>query len=284
MLVPQCCPPVRPTRRELIAEDAPARACKKQRRAVVKTSFPAIPAMPVEHWKIAASVAAIGGTRGRRNGGTKRAAASRRRTGSINLAKTPIDKAKSERPMNDLLVIAFPTEQKAEEVRQKLFELQKEYLIELGDAVVAVKHEDGKIKLNQMINTTAAGAVSGTFWGLLVGTLFALPLVGAAIGAASGALGGSLADFGINDDFMREVAEAVPPGGAALFLLVKKITTDKVLADLRGVGGTVLRTSFDKSQEDAIKDALAGRPSAAATEAPSDDNKEPPTGVAPVTA
>ena len=61
--------------------------------------------------------------------------------------------------MNNLLVIAFPSEQKAEEVRHKLFELQKEYLIELGDAVIAVKHEDGKIKLNQMINTTAAGAV-----------------------------------------------------------------------------------------------------------------------------
>ena len=114
--------------------------------------------------------------------------------------------------MNNLLVIAFPSEQKAEEVRQKLFELQKEYLIELGDAVIAVKHEDGKIKLNQMINTTAAGAVSGTFWGLLIGTLFALPLVGAALGAASGALGGALADFGINDDFIREVAQAVPPG------------------------------------------------------------------------
>ncbi|MGA2637805.1 DUF1269 domain-containing protein [Methylocella sp.] len=186
--------------------------------------------------------------------------------------------------MNNLLVIAFPSEQKAEEVRQKLFELQKEYLIELGDAVIAVKHEDGKIKLNQMINTTAAGAVSGTFWGLLIGTLFALPLVGAALGAASGALGGSLADFGINDDFIREVAEAVPPGGAALFLLVKKITTDKVLADLQGVGGTVLRTSFDKTQEDAIKAALAAKPAApAAIETPT-DNKEPPTGAAPVTA
>ncbi len=186
--------------------------------------------------------------------------------------------------MNNLLVIAFPSEEKAEEVRHKLFELQKEYLIELGDAVIAVKHEDGKIKLNQMINTTAAGAVSGTFWGLLVGTLFALPLVGAAIGAASGALGGALADFGINDDFMKQVAQAVPPGGAALFLLVKKITTDKVLADLQGVGGTVLRTSFDKTQEDAIKAALAGKPAAPAAAETPPDNKEPPTGLAPVTA
>jgi uncharacterized membrane protein len=187
--------------------------------------------------------------------------------------------------MNNLLVIAFPTEEKAEQVRQRLFELQKDYLIELGDAVIAVKHQDGKIKLNQMINTTAAGALSGTFWGLLIGTIFALPLVGAAIGAASGALGGSLTDFGINDGFVREVAEAVPPGGAALFLLVKKITTDRVLADLRGVGGTVLRTSFDKTQEDAIRAALAAKPGApAATTPPPQDDGEPPTGLAPVTA
>jgi uncharacterized membrane protein len=185
--------------------------------------------------------------------------------------------------MNDLLVIAFSSEQKAEEVRHKLLELQKEYLIELGDAVVAVKGEDGKIKLHQMFNTTAAGAVSGTFWGLLVGTLFALPLVGAAIGAASGALGGSLTDFGINDDFMREVAQAVPPGGAALFVLVKKITIDKVLADLQGVGGTVLRTSFDRTQEEAIRAALAGKPAPASIQPPSDPGA-PPTATAPVTA
>jgi uncharacterized membrane protein len=186
--------------------------------------------------------------------------------------------------MSNLLVIAFPSEEKAEEVRQKLFELQKEYLIELGDAVIAAKHHDGKIKLNQMINTTAAGALSGTFWGLLIGTIFALPLVGAAIGAASGALGGSLTDIGLNDGFVREVAEAVPPGGAALFLLVKKITTDKVLADLQGVGGTVLRTSFDKTQEDAIRTALAAKPGAAAIHHPPPDDDEPPTGLAPVTA
>jgi uncharacterized membrane protein len=51
------------------------------------------------------------------------------------------------------------------EVRQKLLAMQKEYLLELGDAVVAVKNEKGNIKLNQMINTTAAGAVGGVFWG-----------------------------------------------------------------------------------------------------------------------
>ncbi|MGA9824037.1 MAG: DUF1269 domain-containing protein [Methylocystis sp.] len=161
--------------------------------------------------------------------------------------------------MNDLLVIAFPSEQKAEEVREKLLAMQKEYLIELGDAVVAVKKPDGNIKLNQLVSTTAVGSVSGAFWGALIGLIFMVPVAGAALGAASGALAGAFTDFGINDDFMKDVAQAVPVGGAALFLLVKKMTTDKVLEDLKGVGGAVLRTSFDKSMEDAIKTALAAK-------------------------
>ncbi len=160
--------------------------------------------------------------------------------------------------MNDLLVIAFSSEEKAEQVRQKLISMQKEYLIELGDAVVAVKTEDGSIKLNQLFNTAAIGGVSGAFWGALIGMVFMMPLLaGAALGAASGAVSGALTDFGINDDFMKDVAEAVPPGGAALFLLVRKMTTDKVLEGLKGVGGTVLRTSFDKSKDDAIRAALS---------------------------
>jgi uncharacterized membrane protein len=160
--------------------------------------------------------------------------------------------------MSDLVVIAFPSEAKAEEVRQKVLELQKEYLIELGDAAIAVKQADGSVKLNQLVSTTAAGAVSGTFWGTLIGLIFLMPLAGAAIGAASGALGGYLTDIGVNDTFMKEVAASLQPGNAALFLLVRKLTTDKVLEDLKGVGGTVLRTSFDHTKEDALRAALAG--------------------------
>jgi len=161
--------------------------------------------------------------------------------------------------MSDLLVIAFPSEEKAEAVREKLFSMQKEYLIELGDAVVAVKKQDGTIKLNQLFSTTAIGGASGAFWGALIGLIFMAPLAGAAIGAGAGALSGAMADFGINDKFMKDVAEAVPVGGAALFLLVKKMTTDKVLEGLKGVGGTVLRTSFDRTRDEAIRAALAAR-------------------------
>ena len=159
--------------------------------------------------------------------------------------------------MSDLLVIEFPTEAKAEGVREMLLAMQKEYLIELGDAVVALKEVNGWVKLNQLLQPVAQGAVSATFWGSLIELLFMMPLAGAAIGAASGALEGRLADLGINDDFMRQAARTLQSGNAALFLLIRKMTTAKVVAALR-VGGTVMRSSFDETNEEALQAALAG--------------------------
>jgi uncharacterized membrane protein len=134
----------------------------------------------------------------------------------------------------------------------------------VGDAVVAVKDDRGGIKLNQLFQPVAQGAVSGMLWGSLIGLLFMMPLAGAAVGAASGALGGRLADLGINDDFMRQAARTLQSGNAALFLLIRKMTTDKVLAALRGAGGTVMRSSFDESKEEALRAALAGARAASA--------------------
>src|SRR5262249_11649278 len=128
--------------------------------------------------------------------------------------------------MSDLLVIAFPTEEKAEEVRKKLLEMQQEYLIELGDAVIAVKQADGHVQLHQLSHPTGSGAAYGALWGTLIGMLFLMPLAGAALGAAGGALGGALTDAGINDWFMKDAAQTLQSGNAALFLLIRKMTTD----------------------------------------------------------
>lgn len=181
--------------------------------------------------------------------------------------------------MSDLVVIVYPTEARAEEMRQKVISLQKEYLIQIGDAAIAVMTEDRKVKLNQLLNTTALGAVSGSFWGLLIGAIFLMPVFGAAVGAASGALGGALTDYGVNDDFMKELSANLQPGNAALFLLITKMTADKVLEAVRGTGGVVLKTSLDHSQEQKLRDALAatgtsqavpdGSPAAQGTGAPS---------------
>jgi uncharacterized membrane protein len=159
--------------------------------------------------------------------------------------------------MSDLVAIIYPSEAKAEEVRQRLFKLQKEYLITLSDAVIAVKNDAGQVKLNQLVNTTAIGAASGSFWGLLIGLIFLNPLLGVALGAASGALGGALLDYGINDAFMKEISASMKPGDAALFVLIKNMTPDKVLREIQDAGGTVLKTSLDDAKEQQLRDALA---------------------------
>ncbi|MDB5539232.1 MAG: rane protein [Devosia sp.] len=178
--------------------------------------------------------------------------------------------------MSDLVVIEFPSEARAEEVRHMLLDMQQEYLIELGDALIATRQPNGRIKLNQLYHPELTSAAYGGLWGLILGAIFFLPIIGAAFGVAYGALIGALSDVGINDRFAREVADTIDSGNAALFLLIRKMTTDKVLEDLKGVGGKVLRTSFDHSQEDALRAALAAATAAQSDTVPPDPVQPPP--------
>ncbi len=162
--------------------------------------------------------------------------------------------------MSDLVVIEFDNEQAAFEMRAALAKMQKEYLIQMKDIVVVTKNEKGKIRLHQAVNLTAAGAIGGTFWGMLIGMIFFNPLLGAAMGAGAGALAGRLRDIGINDDFMKEVAENLTEGTSALFILIRKATSDKVLDRLKqeGFKGKVLQTSLTVDAEDELRKVIEG--------------------------
>jgi uncharacterized membrane protein len=157
--------------------------------------------------------------------------------------------------MADLIAVTFDDETTAFELRAELAKLQKEYLIDMDDVVIVTRDDKGKVKLHQAVNLTAAGAVGGSFWGLLIGMLFLNPLLGMAVGAGAGALSGKLTDIGIDDKFMKELGENLPKGGSALFTLVKRSTPDKVLERLepfRGKG-KVMRTSLSKESEDELR-------------------------------
>jgi uncharacterized membrane protein len=156
-----------------------------------------------------------------------------------------------------LVVIEYEDQYRAEEVRLKLRKMQKEYLIDMEDAVVAVKDDQGKIKLHQAVNLTGLGAVSGGFWGSLVGLIFLNPLLGMAVGAAAGAVSGALRDVGIDDKFMKELAAGMPRASSALFVLVRKATPERVLEELKGSGGKVLRTSLNHEDEAKLQAALS---------------------------
>ena len=94
--------------------------------------------------------------------------------------------------MSSLVAIAYPDTDTAERVRAELVEATKEHLIQLEDAVVVERRDDGKIKLHQAMSPGAAGAAGGALWGGLIGLIFLAPLLGMAVGAAAGGVSGKL--------------------------------------------------------------------------------------------
>ena len=163
--------------------------------------------------------------------------------------------------MSNLIVVGFNNEADAFEMRAALARLQSQYLIEMEDAVVVTRDAQGKVHLHQAVNLTATGAVSGAFWGTLIGMLFLNPLLGAAVGAGSGALSGKFADIGINDQFMKDLGATITPGSSALFVLVRKSTPDKVLEGLKSFAGKgrILQTSLTKDKEEELRKFLEGK-------------------------
>jgi uncharacterized membrane protein len=156
-----------------------------------------------------------------------------------------------------MVVVAYDDEGTAEKARTKLVELQKQELISLSDAVVVVRGLDGKAKIHQAVNLPGAKALSGAFWGALIGMIFLMPLFGAALGAASGAMSGKMMDLGLDDRFIKDAGNAITPGSSALFLLIHKVTPDRVIAEMQQFGGTILQSNLTEEEEARLKEAFA---------------------------
>jgi uncharacterized membrane protein len=122
--------------------------------------------------------------------------------------------------LSDLIAVASPDNVTAENVRERLRQLTVEHVLELEDAVIVTRDDDGKVHLHQSVNTAASGAVAGALWGGVIGLLFLAPPFGMAIGSAAGGATGALADTGVNDRFMkqldrlREALQVASPAGA----------------------------------------------------------------------
>lgn len=160
--------------------------------------------------------------------------------------------------MSNLFVFGFENQHDAFAMRAELGRLQSRYLIEMEDAVVVTRDDNGKIELHQAVNLAARGALGGTFWGSVIGLLFMNPLLGAAIGAGTGALAGAVSDVGISDQFMKDLGATLKENTSALFVLVRRSTPDKVLEGLEPFVGTakVLMTSLSKDKEDKLREVF----------------------------
>jgi uncharacterized membrane protein len=167
--------------------------------------------------------------------------------------------------MSDLVCLHFKELHTADHFLNDLRSLEKEHVLELEDACVVVRDADGKIHIKQSVNLVAIGASRGASFGMLMGTLVGLLflnplaglLAGGLVGAGSGALQGKLADYGIDDGFIKSLGSTIEPDSSAIFLLIRKAVEGKVMPRLAHYQATVLKTSLTDEQEEKLKAALA---------------------------
>ena len=160
--------------------------------------------------------------------------------------------------MTTLTVFKFATAEGANQMLEKVHSLQKMELIKVQDAaIVTWPAGKDKPKTKQLANLAGIGALQGAFWGMLFGLIFFVPFFGLAVGAAFGALGGKMADYGIDDNFIKQTREKVTQGTSALFLLTSNVVQDKVIAELKGFEFELIASNLTKEQEEQLMAAFA---------------------------
>jgi uncharacterized membrane protein len=158
--------------------------------------------------------------------------------------------------MAHLVVLGVDNRDDAERLFDLAGDLAKQELLQLQDAAYAYRDDRGKVRIHQAVSLTGAGAASGALWGTLIGLIFLVPVAGLAVGAASGALAGKLADVGINDDTIKQIGSQLEQGKAAVFLLARSATVDRVIDAIKPFNPTVIQTSLSHDREDELVKAL----------------------------
>lgn len=158
--------------------------------------------------------------------------------------------------MTDMIVLAFNTEEGADKAKEKVIEVGSQYMFGLHQMVEVVRKADGQVKIKEEPRLTGLAALGGAFWGLLVGFIFFIPLVGIAVGAATGALFGHLEKYGFSKAFMDQIKEAVQPGNSALFLVADNVKVDRLTPALASLNPKVLRTTLSAEQEEKLRQAF----------------------------
>ena len=160
--------------------------------------------------------------------------------------------------MTHLVVLGVKNRDDAERVMDLAADLGRQNLLQLEDAAYAYRTDQGKVRVQQTVSTTGAGAAGGALWGTLIGLIFLNPLAGMAVGAATGAVAGKLIDVGINDDMIKQIGGELEQGKAAVFLLARSATVDRVIEALKPFNPTVIQTNLSREREDELVQALQG--------------------------
>ena len=159
-----------------------------------------------------------------------------------------------------LFVLVFDDMVTPFSMRETLWAMEDESVIDVGDAVVVTRNAEGKVRLHQSLPLAAVGSAFGSISGMILGAMLLNPLFGSVAGAAAGAAASTLADVGIDDGFMKELGETLKPGTSALFVAVRKSKPERVLEWLQPFAGSckILQCEMTAANEARLRQLLEG--------------------------
>jgi uncharacterized membrane protein len=159
--------------------------------------------------------------------------------------------------MSELIVIAYPEEDRADKVMNVMLSLQKDEFVSLADVACVRKDKNEKVHLHQSQHKTGKGAAWGAAAGLIAGSIFLTPLFGVGVGALIGGVVGRKVDIGLPDDFVRQVSAQLKPQSSALVLVVTSANKQVLLPQLQQQGGVILSSTLDPESEAKLEAALS---------------------------
>ncbi len=162
--------------------------------------------------------------------------------------------------MSDLIVIGYDDHAKATKAYDEVLVMQQDFVVELRGLAIVTVDKDGKSHVDIPQKIVGAGAASGALWGMLLGMLFLVPVVGLALGGMMGALFGKLGKSGIDDQFRAQVSSMLEPGKAAVVIMASKVTEDKFADRIKPFGGKILKTSLSDEAEKELAHELSDAP------------------------
>jgi uncharacterized membrane protein len=145
----------------------------------------------------------------------------------------------------EVFVAAFDVESGAQDALRDLRRMDRKGTIELIDAAVVVRRDDGSVKIEETADPSGkTWAKRGAVAGGLVGLIFPPSIIASAVvGAVGGGIWGKVRDKGFRDEDLEAIGESLTPGSSAIIAIAEDRMIERLqdsLADYRRLARHVL--------------------------------------------
>jgi uncharacterized membrane protein len=158
--------------------------------------------------------------------------------------------------MSGIAAVTFSQDlEKASSYFNQVKQMSKDHLIVVEAGAVITRDANGKVTVSETWNATNATKWGG-FWGLIVGMIFAGPVLGLMIGAGLGKLMGKKKEEHLSKEFINQLSENMKPGDSAIFLAFDNLQRKAVLEQMERMGGSVFADELSPEAEAALAKAM----------------------------